>query len=90
MPLSQAVTQAQKQGTAAVSATGASVPIHLNGVQHAVAQGETLAQLLEHQGIDATTVATALNSTFVPRSQRAQTVLQPQDSVTLFSPIAGG
>ncbi|MCR5883763.1 sulfur carrier protein ThiS [Rhizobacter sp. J219] len=35
-------------------------------------------------------VATALNGEFVPQAQRAHTLLQPGDQVTVFTAIVGG
>jgi sulfur carrier protein len=52
--------------------------------------GLTLDRLLEVQGVDAATVATAVNGHFVPRTQRATTVLQPHDDVLTFQAIVGG
>jgi len=52
--------------------------------------GLTLAQLLDAQGVDAASVATAVNGQFVPRPQRATTVLQPHDTVLTFQAIVGG
>ncbi|MBL8389022.1 MAG: sulfur carrier protein ThiS [Hydrogenophaga sp.] len=53
-------------------------------------RGLTLAQLLESQGVDGTAVATAVNGHFVPRAQRAATILQPHDRVLTFQAIVGG
>ena len=50
----------------------------------------TLAALLDTQGILATTVATAVNGEFIPRTQRATTPLQPGDTVLTFQAIVGG
>ena len=43
--------------------------------------GLTLDRLLEAQGIDAATVATAVNGAFVPRALRTTTTLQSGDTV---------
>jgi sulfur carrier protein len=50
----------------------------------------TLAALLDRQGVDAASVATAVNGRFVPRALRAATVLQPGDTVLTFQAIVGG
>ncbi|GLS16961.1 sulfur carrier protein ThiS [Hydrogenophaga electricum] len=50
----------------------------------------TLSQLLASQGVDASTVATAVNGAFVPRSQRETTLLRPGDTVLTFQAIVGG
>ncbi len=52
--------------------------------------GLTLASLLSEQGVNAENVATAVNGAFVPRDQRATTVLQPHDTVLTFQAIVGG
>lgn len=53
-------------------------------------EGLTLSQLLASQGVDAGTVATAVNGAFVPRSQRDATLLRPGDTVLTFQAIVGG
>lgn len=53
-------------------------------------EGLTLAALLTAQGVNAEQVATAVNGAFVPRDQRATTVLQPHDTVLTFQAIVGG
>lgn len=52
--------------------------------------GLTLAALLIEQGIKGEQVATAVNGTFIARSQRDATVLQPGDTVLTFQAIVGG
>lgn len=52
--------------------------------------GLTLADLLDTQHLNASQVATAVNGAFVPRTQRATTVLQPGDTVLTFQAIVGG
>lgn len=53
-------------------------------------EGLTLAALLSAQGVNAEHVATAVNGAFVPRDQRATTILQPDDTVLTFQAIVGG
>jgi sulfur carrier protein len=53
-------------------------------------EGLTLAQLLDEQGLEADTIATAVNGAFVPRALRATTPLQPGDTVLTFQAIVGG
>ena len=53
-------------------------------------EGLTLAQLLDERSMDPDTIATAVNGAFVPRDQRATTVLQPNDTVLTFQAIVGG
>lgn len=52
--------------------------------------GLTLAELLDAQGLDADTIATAVNGAFVPRALRASTPLKPDDTVLTFQAIVGG
>jgi len=54
------------------------------------ADGLTLATLLDNQGLDSAAVATALNGEFVPREQRAATLLRDGDTVLTFQAIVGG
>jgi sulfur carrier protein len=52
--------------------------------------GLTLAALLSAQQVNAGQVATAVNGTFVPRTQRESTLLTPGDTVLTFQAIVGG
>jgi sulfur carrier protein len=52
--------------------------------------GLTLAALLTAQGVQPERVATAVNGAFVPRDQRAATLLKPHDTVLTFQAIVGG
>lgn len=51
---------------------------------------ETLEAFLERHDFEATIVATAVNGEFVPRGDRAGTVLADGDEVAVFSPRQGG
>jgi len=53
-------------------------------------EGLSLAALLSEQGVNAEQVATAVNSEFIPRTQRETTLLQPGDTVLTFQAIVGG
>ena len=53
-------------------------------------EGLTLSALLTEHGVNAEQVATAVNSEFVPRTQRETTLLQPGDTVLTFQAIVGG
>ncbi|MDR7151390.1 sulfur carrier protein [Hydrogenophaga palleronii] len=53
-------------------------------------QGQTLAALLEAQGVASNQVATAVNGEFVPFAMRASTTLKPGDTVLTFQAIVGG
>ena len=61
--------------------------VYLNGEARPWQQGLSLLALLANE---TEKVATALNGEFVPQAQRAQTLLQPGDQVTVFTAIVGG
>lgn len=74
------------------SSTSSSQTTHVsvNGQAHALRPDSTLADLigtLEHTN---DRVATAVNGTFVARSERALHVLRDGDQVTCFQAIVGG
>ena len=52
--------------------------------------GMTVADVLAERGSDDDSVATAVNTRFVPRSARVDTPLWPDDRVVVFSAIVGG
>ena len=62
----------------------------VNGEPHAWRLGLTVAELLAERGSDDETVATAVNTRFVPCRARADTPLWPDDRVVVFSAIVGG
>ena len=62
----------------------------VNGESHAWRLGLTVADVLAERGSDDDSVATAVNTRFVPRSARAETPLWPDDRVVVFSAIVGG
>ena len=66
------------------------VELLLDGRPHPVAAGTTLAVLLDELGHPPPSIATAVNGSFVPRSERAARVLARGDAVLLFKPIVGG
>ncbi|OWU67056.1 sulfur carrier protein ThiS [Roseovarius sp. 22II1-1F6A] len=63
--------------------------IDLNGAPITTG-AETLAALLDEQGFDAASVATALDGLFVPRSVRAATTLRDGAKVEVLAPMQGG
>lgn len=63
--------------------------IDLNG-QPTTTAAVTLAALLDEQGFDAASVATALDGVFVPRGLRAETPLTPGVRVEVLAPMQGG
>jgi len=66
------------------------IEVRLGGQVHAVPFNTNLAELVASLGHAPNAVTTAINASFVPRSARAQTILQPGDAVQLFKPIGGG
>ena len=62
----------------------------VNGEPHAWRLGLTVADVLAAVGGDDASVATAVNTRFVPRAARADTPLWPDDRVVIFSAIVGG
>lgn len=72
------------------------IHISVNGTEHDIASGTTLAQLITHlqssagQADDPAAIATAVNEIFIPRLKRGDTVLSDGDQVFTFSPITGG
>jgi sulfur carrier protein len=73
---------------APVEARAASVLV--NGEPHAWRLGLTVADLVAERGSEDESVATAVNTRFVPRAARADTPLWPDDRVVVFSAIVGG
>lgn len=63
--------------------------IDLNG-KRMTTEAATLAALLEEQGFDAASVATALDGAFVPRSLRHAASLADGAKVEVLSPMQGG
>ena len=63
--------------------------IDLNGEELAT-EAATLAALLAERGLDAASVATALDGVFVPRVRRADVRLAAGARVEILSPMQGG
>ncbi|WP_028357755.1 sulfur carrier protein ThiS [Brackiella oedipodis] len=68
------------------------INVYINGLQQQVTEGSSLQDLLselskEH---DTEMTATAVNEIFIPKTQRAQHTLKPEDRIAIFSPITGG
>lgn len=64
--------------------------ITLNGEPRDVAEGTTLAQLVEALGQAPQALATAVNGEFIARDARATVHLAEGDAVFTFQPITGG
>lgn len=63
--------------------------IDLNG-QGLTTKATTLQALLDEQGFDSASIATALNGVFVARTARASTPLTEGSRVEALSPMQGG
>lgn len=63
--------------------------ITVNGEAREVS-ATTLANVLEELGYGGAIVATALNGTFLPRSQRSEVPLSEGDSLEIVAPMQGG
>jgi len=64
--------------------------VMVNGAPHPWRLGLTVADMIAERGSDEASVATAVNTRFVPRAARAQTPLWPDDHVVVFAAIVGG
>jgi sulfur carrier protein len=49
-----------------------------------------LQAILQELGYEDRTIATAVNATFVPRSERTRTDLQEGDTLEIVTPMQGG
>ncbi len=70
-------------------AEAVSIALAVNGVEQTTT-ARTLEQWVDQQGLSQLAVATALNSQFVPRTQRAAQTLREGDAIVTFQPIEGG
>jgi sulfur carrier protein len=84
-----AITDTDAESGTTIDSSG-SIDLRLDDRPHRVPAGTTLADLVERLGHRPPDVASAVNGSFVPRSQRAACVLQGGDAVLLFKPIVGG
>lgn len=66
------------------------VTVQLDGHDHCLPVGTTLAAFVLALGHEAQAVTTAVNGDFVPRPARESCVLRSSDSVLIFQPIVGG
>ena len=66
------------------------ISIHVNRDLLQVAEGTSLTQVIESLGKSPRAVATAVNGSFIARTQRDDTRLKEGDVVMTFEPITGG
>ena len=64
--------------------------IRLNGASHPLAEGSTVALLLEAAGFGARRVAVEINGAIVPRSRHATHELREGDRVEIVQALGGG
>ena len=64
--------------------------IHLNGNNHEVADGATLAALVAQLGLEQRRLAIEVNEELVPRTRHAVHRLSPGDQVEIVHAIGGG
>lgn len=64
--------------------------ILLNGEERELADGLTVASLIEQLGFAGRRIAVEVNENIVPRSAYAQTILQAGDRVEIVHAIGGG
>ena len=75
---------------APVQAAQTTASVMVNGTPHPWRLGLTVADVLAERDTDGAGVATAVNGSFVPRDERAETPLWPDDTLIAFSAIVGG
>lgn len=66
------------------------IDMTVNGATRQVADGTTVAQLLEHLRIDPQQVVVEVNLQIIKRDQRAATTLQAGDTVEIVRFVGGG
>jgi len=67
----------------------ATIQVLINQAPHELPANSTLAEAVQSVGISPP-FAAAVNLQFVPKTQYASHVLQPNDQIELISPITGG
>ena len=72
-----------------VESAAPAITVVVNG-QPESTTARTLQNWVDARGVLPAAMATAVNSQFVPRSQRAQQVLAEGDTILTFQPIEGG
>ena len=68
----------------------ATTSVRVNGAPHPWRLGLTVADVIGERDIDDAAVATAVNGHFVPRPERLETPLWPDDRLVAFGAIVGG
>jgi sulfur carrier protein len=64
--------------------------IHVNGTEHDVAEGTTLAELVASLKLKTDRIAIERNQKVVPRAEHAATVLEDGDRIEIVTFVGGG
>lgn len=64
--------------------------ITLNGQPAQIPDGATCQQLVELQGLTSTICAVEINKSLVPRADRADRVIEPDDKIEIVTLVGGG
>lgn len=64
--------------------------LFLNGKEENLADLKTVQDLLDQQGLEANSVAIALNGSFVPRSEYLSVEVKDGDELEVLVPMQGG
>jgi thiamine biosynthesis protein ThiS len=67
-----------------------SVTVRVNGAEHLLAEGETLAALLERLGVGARYALVERNGEPVERARYREVKLESGDELVVARPVAGG
>lgn len=76
-------------GQSASQSFSKTISVTVNGARES-SHASTLSELVEEFGFTGERVATALNGTFVPQSNRAATVIEDGDTIEVLSARQGG
>ena len=66
------------------------ITIHLNGKPVEALQGQTIAQLLEHQGVDPAHVVVEINRNIIDRDAYDSTAIGRDDEIEVLRFVGGG
>jgi len=66
------------------------IRVKVNGQDRFILNGVTVGTLLESLGLEADSIAIAVNCTCIPRAQWQEHALREQDDIEVLSPMAGG
>lgn len=64
--------------------------INLNGEKTSIENIMSIEELLEDYGFEQSSIAVAMNGSFVPKSSYNSTLLSDGDSLDIVSPMQGG